>query len=80
MEYYTKKFSELTVNTSILKDMELPSIEQTGLIKNKLVEFYSKFDVYNIYGEKQINYVCDLATNYVLWTLPVELRTDNTLV
>nr|QBK89848.1 MAG: hypothetical protein LCPAC101_01310 [Pithovirus LCPAC101] len=73
-------FSNLTVNTSILKDMIHPSTEQTLYIKNKLVNFYKHYDVYNIYGDKQINYVCELATNYALWTLPVDLRNDNTVV
>lgn len=75
-----ERFAEMKIGTGVFSYPPKPSQTMQDKITGSLIQFYSSFALYRLYNPRQIDGAVSLATQYALWTLPEELRTDTILV
>ncbi len=74
------KFSSLSVSTEINPYIEVPDVYHADKLKKYLTEYYEKFELFNVYGPKNVENVCGVSANYCFWTLPKHLRYDENII
>ena len=80
MNTYLNRINDLSVDIKNLKYSEFkPNHKDILSHVNKLIENYKDSKIYEMYGEKTIQYICLLSVRYAMWNMG-ELSNNNEAV